>query len=48
MNSSVTRTLLFEFCPDTVEYAAESQSVLYSAIFSAVYPWRASWITRSM
>src|SRR5215469_12764082 len=29
-NSFVTRTELFEFWPETVRYASESQSVLYS------------------
>src|SRR6516162_7010053 len=38
MNSLVTRTELLLFCPETVKYAFEFQSVLYSSIFNEVTP----------
>ncbi len=42
------RTELLLFCPETVKYAFEVQSVLYSSIFSDVKPCSASCKTRSM
>jgi hypothetical protein len=47
MKALSTRTELFEFWPETVKYAAESQSVLYSAICRPVYPCFANCTARS-
>src|SRR5262245_56881257 len=48
MKAASMRTELLLFCPDTVKYAFEFQSVSYSSTFSEVYPCAASCSTFSM
>src|SRR5260370_2939499 len=48
MNSLLTRTELLLFCPETVKYALEFQSVSYSSTLREVKPCRARATARSI